>query len=525
MSYKATAIIKRPQRFADLIGQEFVAETLRNSVQNGKIAHAYIFSGPRGCGKTSSARILAKAVNCTNLQDGEPCGVCESCKQITAGISTDVFEIDGASNTGVNDVRQIRDDVLFPPVLCKYKIFIIDEVHMLSQSAFNALLKTIEEPPSYVIFIFATTEIQKVPATIKSRCQHFNYRLVSPERICDLLTNVATEQQISFENEALLKIAVQATGSIRDAYTLYDQAVSYTAGNLTAEKVQSMLGLVDISTMNEIFEFCVDGENLPVLQKFDDFLQSGVSVEQFTVNCIDYLRGLLLVRSGVTNASVIGENHERISQKVLSGWDVSRIERALSLFLHLFRDLRFSASPRYEAEAAIIRLCSLSKSVTAEEILADLTKLRHIVGSGNFTATDVSKKKIDSVTKISPPVTEGTSCAPLEPENLDAIQKELIAVLHREGSMAAMLLEKSTQWTFDGEKYDFFVNSEFEKHQVETTKPQILNALFKITKKHLTFTVNSATIDVADNPPGEALPVEIEILKKLFNATEVKNDN
>ena len=214
MAYEVTATRRRPQRFEDLVGQEFVAATLKNAIQGGTIAHAYLFSGPRGCGKTSSARILAKALNCKNGPTATPCGECEACREITAGSSLDVIEIDGASNTSVNDVRQIKDEVLFPPSRCRYKVYIIDEVHMLSTSAFNALLKTIEEPPPYVVFIFATTELQKVPATIKSRCQQFNFRLVPIEQVKEQLAAAAAELGIKAEDEALYWIAREATAGI-----------------------------------------------------------------------------------------------------------------------------------------------------------------------------------------------------------------------------------------------------------------------------------------------------------------------
>ena len=203
MEYQVTATRRRPQRFEDLLGQDFVAATLQKSIEAGKIAHAYLFSGPRGCGKTSSARILAKALNCETGTVATPCGVCTSCREITAGSSIDVIEIDGASNTSVNDVRQIKDEILFPPNTSRYKIYIIDEVHMLSTSAFNALLKTIEEPPPYVIFIFATTELHKVPATIKSRCQHFNFKLVDVEVLKQALAEAAAELHIEADDEAL----------------------------------------------------------------------------------------------------------------------------------------------------------------------------------------------------------------------------------------------------------------------------------------------------------------------------------
>ena len=241
MSYEVTATRRRPQQFDDLIGQEFVAETLKNSIKSGKIAHAYLFSGPRGCGKTSTARILAKALNCQEGPTDIPCGHCDNCDEITRGSALDVIEIDGASNTSVENIRQIKDEVLFPPAKSKYKIYIIDEVHMLSTSAFNALLKTIEEPPEYVIFIFATTELQKVPATIKSRCQQFNFRLVAIDKVKECLAQAAQELNIQADDEALFWIARESTGSMRDAYTLFDQVVAFSDGHITYGKASGHL--------------------------------------------------------------------------------------------------------------------------------------------------------------------------------------------------------------------------------------------------------------------------------------------
>ncbi|HRZ90777.1 MAG TPA: DNA polymerase III subunit gamma/tau, partial [Spirochaetia bacterium] len=220
MAYEITAARKRPRGFEELAGQDFVSTTLKASLDTGRIAHAYLFSGPRGCGKTSTARILAKSLNCEGGPTSKPCGKCASCQSIQRGAALDVIEIDGASNTSVDNVRQIKDEVLFPPSSGRYKVYIIDEVHMLSNSAFNALLKTIEEPPPYIVFIFATTELHKVPATIKSRCQQFNFRLIPLDVIRERLREAATELAVDADEEALLWIAKEATGSLRDAYTL-----------------------------------------------------------------------------------------------------------------------------------------------------------------------------------------------------------------------------------------------------------------------------------------------------------------
>ncbi len=385
MAYEVTATRRRPQRFEDMVGQEFVVATLQKSIAAGKIAHAYLFSGPRGCGKTSSARILAKALNCEKGPSGTPCGICPACSEITRGSSLDVIEIDGASNTSVNDVRQIKEEVQFPPNSCRYKVYIIDEVHMLSTSAFNALLKTIEEPPPYVVFIFATTELHKVPATIKSRCQQFNFRLVSVEILKDVLGEAARESGLAAEDEALFWIAREATGSVRDAYTLFDQVAAFSDGEITFEKIRDKLGLIGVDRLNPIFESCVSGDGKAALLLLDELLQNGVSVEQCTVDLADFLRNLLLIKSGIEKESLLGQRADRFSDVVLRVWTSAQIERALSIVLQLFRDIRYSLDPRYELELCIAKIAGISEYVSISELKTVLQNARSLF-SGTIKA-------------------------------------------------------------------------------------------------------------------------------------------
>ncbi len=386
MAYEVTATKKRPQAFDQVIGQEFVVSTLKSSLEQGRIAHAYLFSGPRGVGKTSAARVLAKALNCENGPGPVPCGSCTNCKEITQGNSLDVIEIDGASNTSVNDVREIKDEVLFAPSNSRYKIYIIDEVHMLSNSAFNALLKTIEEPPPYIAFIFATTEIHKVPATIRSRCQQFHFRLIPAEDIKTQLEKAAVDLGAEAESDALFWIAKEATGSLRDAYTLFDQVVSFSDGSITLEKITRTLGLVGFEKINTLAELIADGKTKEVLEYTDTIISSGVSIEQFVLDVAEYFRNLLFIRNGIKKESLLGCSIDRYSEAVRGAFSVQQLEEAMQRLLRLFRDIRFSLNQRFELELVLSRLSGLRDYIDQKEILAKIQELKSELLQGECPA-------------------------------------------------------------------------------------------------------------------------------------------
>ena len=384
--YIVSARKYRPDSFETLIGQDTIARTLSNSIRRGQLAHAYLFCGPRGVGKTTTARIFAKMINCAHPgPEMEPCGECESCVSFQEGRSYCIHELDAASNNSVEDIKTLMEQVQVPPQVGKYSVYIIDEVHMLSQSAFNALLKTIEEPPEYVVFIFATTETQKVPATIRSRCQQFNFQLIPLETIKSLLAQAASEMGIEAEDEALFWIAKESTGSMRDAYTLFDQVVAFSNGKITLAQIREKLGLVGVQRINAIMLDVLSKNRGDSIARIHDLLAKGVSLEQIVKDFSEYFRTLLLIRKGVKSENVLGEQVSSFPAEILNAYNEEQLEAALDMFLNLYRDIRYSLNPRFELELAISKLSKLRYVASNASVLEQLARLKNDLISGSIS--------------------------------------------------------------------------------------------------------------------------------------------
>ncbi len=390
-SYEVTATRKRPQDFERLVGQDFVVSTLENAIKEGRIAHAYLFSGPRGVGKTSSARLLAKALNCEQGPTPHPCGKCESCRAIAQGKAVDVIEIDGASNTSVNDIRTIKEEVMYPPQSSRYKIYIIDEVHMLSTSAFNALLKTIEEPPEYIIFIFATTELQKVPATIRSRCQQFRFHLIGQDLITQCLRSAAEDLNIKADDDALFWIARESTGSMRDAYTLFDQVAAFSGDHITLQKIREKLSIAGFGAIADIVRSALTGQQDKAIDGVSNLFESGVSADQIIKDSADFFRTLMLYKAGIRRQDILGASLSDIPEDIIAMLSAEQIEAALKAFLNLYRDVRYSLSPRFEIELMMLRLATLPSMVSPEALVRKLEDMKKGVAEGSIVVTAPKK--------------------------------------------------------------------------------------------------------------------------------------
>ncbi|MFC1569227.1 DNA polymerase III subunit gamma/tau [bacterium] len=376
MAYLVLARKWRPDSWDKLIAQDHVTGTLKNAIQHERLAHAYLFTGPRGVGKTSAARILAKALNCENGPVITPCNNCSNCLEIAEGRNVDVFEIDGASNRGIDEVRNLRENIRYTPAKGKYRIYIIDEVHMLTTEAFNALLKTLEEPPEHVLFIFATTEPHKVPATIVSRCQRFDFRRVSTQHIISHLGVICQEEGIQIEENALLLIARKAEGSMRDGQSILDQMISYTSDQIRAEDVIQALGLIDEELFFEVTDVIVERDLAKCFHLIEKVFTGGYDLEEFLHGLGEHLRNILIVRSTgqldlIEKTATLKKRYQQNSQIFLEE-DVLRMIRIVT---ETSVAIKYNENSRMALEMAMVKMAKLDKTVTLEELMLKLSGL------------------------------------------------------------------------------------------------------------------------------------------------------
>ncbi len=374
MSYQVIARKYRPQVFDDVVGQRLITDTLKSAIQQDRVAHGYIFSGARGVGKTTTARILAKALNCAKGPAIVPCGECDSCREVAASNSVDVLEIDAASNRGIDEIRALRETVRYLPARDRYKVFIIDEVHMLTTEAFNALLKTLEEPPPRSLFILATTEPQKLPATIQSRCQHFSFRLLDYSEIIDQLQRIVAAEKIQADEGALSAVALAAEGSLRDALSFLDQVIAACGERLDEAKVRQLLGVVPAETLREILQAIGAGESARVLEQVARLSSQGYELGHFAGEFTRFVRNLMVAKAcGASSPLVqVPQAERQILDELSAQFGEEDLTRFFQILLRAESELRYSLDPRFHLELALVKLVHMRRLASLESVLTEL---------------------------------------------------------------------------------------------------------------------------------------------------------
>jgi DNA polymerase-3 subunit gamma/tau len=529
MSYLVLARKYRPKTFDEVVGQEHVSRTLKNAIQMGRIAHAYLFSGPRGVGKTTVARILAKALNCDSGPTPDPCNGCQVCIGINEGSITDVHEIDGASNTGVDDVRELRENVKYLPALGRYKIYIIDEVHMLSINAFNALLKILEEPPAHVIFIFATTEPHKIPVTILSRTQRFDFKRISPPEIEQNLKMIAEAEGISVSDVVLAVIARESEGSMRDAQSLFDQVIGYARDTITEESVRELLGLTSRELVFQMAEAIITRDAKKAIELVDEVYRQGYDIVQYYRDLIDLMRHILVANvapelQASERAADESERIDRLSRMV-------NTDELTLMFQNLFSaepQLKASGNPKTALELVLIKMTRVGSVTPIDEIFQKLSRLEGgesgsgTEGESNLSFEFSSVKKNDNLPS---PKAETEASPPHETATLD----EFLSYLSEKSPRIHSKIETRTSILLDKDRLTIefpkdLLNLELLTEEGNSAKlKKEASAYFKRDIDVVIKGVEKENTPPSPKGKGEGKRVTAETGDDLLNAKTTKN--